>query len=67
MISFIQEMPKAELHIHLEGSIEPEMMLTIGHRNNIPLPYKDVNTALAAYQFQDLQSFLDIYYISAQV
>jgi adenosine deaminase len=67
MISFIQEIPKAELHIHIEGSIEPDMMLTIGHRNNIQLPYKDEKAARAAYQFQNLQSFLDIYYNSAQV
>ena len=67
MISFLQKMPKAELHIHLEGSIEPEMMLTIGHRNNISLPYSDVTAVRTAYQFKDLQSFLDIYYNSAQV
>lgn len=67
MISFIEAMPKAELHIHLEGSIEPEMMLTIGHRNGISLPFPDVAAARAAYQFHNLQSFLDIYYRSAEV
>ncbi len=67
MIGFIEKLPKAELHIHLEGSIEPEMMVTIGRRNNIPLPFPDVAAARAAYQFEDLQSFLDIYYRSAQV
>lgn len=67
MINFIKKLPKAELHIHLEGSIEPEMMLTIGRRNNIPLPFPDVASARAAYQFEDLQSFLDIYYRSAQL
>ena len=67
MIRFIQKLPKAELHIHLEGAIEPEMMLTIGRRNNISLPFPDVAAARAAYQFHNLQSFLDIYYRSADV
>ncbi len=67
MTSFLQHMPKAELHMHLEGSIEPEMMMTIGRRNGIALPFADENAARAAYQFKDLQSFLDIYYRSAEV
>ncbi len=67
MISFLLNMPKAELHMHLEGSIEPEMMMTIGRRNNIELPFADENEARTAYQFKDLQSFLDIYYRSAHV
>ncbi|MGD8837527.1 MAG: adenosine deaminase, partial [Desulfobacteraceae bacterium] len=67
MIDFINKLPKVELHIHLEGSIEPEMMLAIGDRNGISLPFDDVAAARAAYQFQDLQSFLDIYYRSAHV
>lgn len=67
MITFLQKMPKAELHIHLEGSVEPEMMFTIGRRNNIALPFSSVEEARAAYQFEDLQAFLDIYYRSAEV
>ena len=67
MINFLLNMPKAELHMHLEGSIEPEMMMTIGRRNDIKLPFADENAARAAYQFKDLQSFLDIYYRSADV
>lgn len=67
MINFLYQMPKAELHMHLEGSIEPEMMMAIGRRNNIKLPFTDENAARAAYQFKDLQSFLDIYYHSAEV
>jgi adenosine deaminase len=67
MIDFLYNMPKAELHMHLEGSIEPEMMMTIGRRNNIELPFADEAAARAAYQFKDLQSFLDIYYRSADV
>lgn len=67
MIDFLYNMPKAELHMHLEGSIEPEMMMTIARRNTIELPFADENEARAAYQFKDLQSFLDIYYRSADV
>jgi adenosine deaminase len=67
MIRFIQGLPKAELHIHLEGSIEPGMMLTIGRRNNMSLPFPDEEAARDAYQFHNLQSFLDIYYRSADV
>lgn len=67
MIRFLEKLPKAELHIHIEGSIEPEMMLAIGRRNNVPLPFPDVEAVRAAYRFQNLQSFLDIYYQSAQV
>jgi len=67
MIQFLQEMPKAELHIHLEGSIEPEMMFNIGRRNHIALPFASEAEARAAYQFENLQAFLDIYYRSAEV
>lgn len=67
MITFLQKMPKAELHIHLEGSVEPEMMFAIGRRNNIALPFSSVEEARAAYQFEDLQAFLDIYYRGAEV
>ncbi len=67
MIRFMQKLPKAELHIHIEGSIEPEMMLAIGRRNNLTLTFSTSEEARAAYQFQDLQAFLDIYYRSADV
>jgi adenosine deaminase len=67
MIRFLHNLPKAELHMHLEGSVEPGMMLTIGRRNSIELPFADVQEAKAAYQFQNLQSFLDIYYRCAEV
>ncbi len=67
MIQFLQEMPKAELHIHLEGSIEPEMMFQIGRRNHIDLPFSNEAEARAAYEFEDLQDFLNIYYRSAEV
>ncbi len=65
--TFIHGMPKAELHIHIEGSLEPELMFEIAERNGISLPYSSVEEARRAYNFSDLQSFLDIYYQSMQV
>jgi len=65
--TLIQGIPKAELHLHIEGSFEPELMFEIAHRNNISLPYDDVETLKKAYQFNNLQEFLDIYYTGAQV
>ncbi|RZM75607.1 adenosine deaminase [Leptolyngbya iicbica] len=67
MSSLIQTLPKAELHIHIEGSLEPEMMFTLAQRNGIELPYASVAEIQAAYQFENLQSFLDLYYAGAQV
>lgn len=67
MTQFIQNLPKAELHIHIEGSLEPELMFTIARRNGISLPYSSVDEVRAAYQFSNLQSFLDIYYNAASV
>ena len=60
-------LPKAELHIHLEGSLEPEMLFDLAARNSVDLPYKSPKEVRAAYQFTDLQSFLDIYYQAAKV
>lgn len=65
MKSFIYGIPKAELHIHIEGSLEPELMFEIAQRNHIKLPYNSVESARKAYNFQNLQSFLDIYYAGA--
>ncbi|GLQ06143.1 adenosine deaminase [Sneathiella chinensis] len=59
---FIDNMPKTELHLHIEGSLEPELMFTLAKRNNISLPYGSVEEVRAAYQFTELQDFLDIYY-----
>jgi adenosine deaminase len=59
--------PKAELHIHIEGSLEPELIFDLAARNNVQLPYADVEALRAAYAFTDLQSFLDIYYAGASV
>src|SRR5207247_609384 len=63
----IRRIPKAELHIHIEGSLEPELMFEIARRNGITLRYRSVDALRRAYQFTDLQSFLDIYYQGAAV
>jgi len=65
--AWIRGLPKAELHIHIEGSLEPEMMFDLAERNGIALPFASVDDVRAAYEFDDLQSFLDIYYHSAAV
>ena len=67
MDRFIQEIPKAELHIHIEGSLEPEMMFELAHRNGISLPFPSVEATRQAYKFENLQSFLNIYYAGASV
>jgi adenosine deaminase len=64
---FVRALPKAELHVHLEGTLEPELMLAIAGRSHQPLPFPDVNAARAAYRFSDLQSFLDLYYAGTSV
>ena len=63
----IQGIPKAELHLHIEGSFEPELMFEIAKRNNISLDYDSVESLKKAYKFNNLQEFLDIYYIGAKV
>ena len=65
--SVLRRMPKAELHIHIEGSLEPEMIFRLAERNGVRLPYASVDALRAAYAFTDLQSFLDIYYAGASV
>lgn len=60
-------LPKAELHIHIEGSLEPELIFALAQRNGVQLPYASVDALRAAYAFTDLQSFLDIYYAGASV
>lgn len=67
MKTFSSDIPKAELHIHIEGSLEPELMFEIANRNKIKLPFNSVEEAKKAYNFQNLQSFLDIYYAGASV
>jgi adenosine deaminase len=64
---FARTIPKAELHLHIEGTLEPEMMFDLATRNGVTLPFPDVDAIRAAYRFTDLQSFLDIYYAGAAV
>ena len=66
-IELIQALPKAELHVHIEGTFEPELMFAIAQRNNIAIPYNSVEEVKQAYNFHNLQSFLDIYYAGANV
>jgi len=63
----IRRLPKAELHLHLEGSLEPEMIFDLARRNNIDIPYASVEDIRAAYDFSNLQDFLDLYYIGMNV
>jgi len=65
--ALLRAMPKAELHIHIEGSLEPELIFALAQRNGVPLAYPSVEALRAAYAFTDLQSFLDIYYAGASV
>jgi adenosine deaminase len=65
--AFIEAMPKAELHLHIEGTLEPELLFALAQRNKVNLPYASVDELRAAYDFSDLQSFLDLYYAGAAV
>ena len=67
MKKFINNLPKAELHLHIEGSFEPAQMFKIAKRNKIEIPYKSVEEIEKAYKFDCLQDFLDIYYQGASV
>ena len=62
MKTFIEQLPKAELHIHIEGSLEPQMLLNLAHKNKIDIKYKTLSEVKQAYNFSNLQEFLDIYY-----
>ena len=65
--ALISAMPKAELHLHIEGSLEPELMFALARRNRIDIPFRTVDEVRAAYSFSRLQDFLDIYYQGAEV
>ena len=67
MYDWLNALPKAELHMHLEGSLEPELMFKLAERNRIQLPWDSVETLRSAYAFNNLQEFLDIYYQGANV
>lgn len=66
-VALAERIPKAELHVHIEGTLEPELIFALASRNGIRLPYASVDALRAAYAFTDLQSFLDIYYAGASV
>lgn len=66
-VDFIAALPKAELHLHIEGSLEPELMFALAKRNGVAIPYASVEAVRAAYAFSNLQDFLDIYYAGADV
>lgn len=67
MEDFIRAIPKAELHLHIEGTLEPELMFQLADRNRVPLRYKNIEQLRDAYHFNDLQAFLDIYYQCSSV
>src|SRR3954470_2612005 len=67
LATFIAGLPRAELHMHIEGSLEPELMFALAQRNGVDIPFKSVAEVRAAYSFSNLQDFLDIYYRGADV
>lgn len=67
MDAYLRDIPKAELHMHVEGSLEPELMFELARRNGVTLPYASVEAVRQAYVFGNLQSFLDIYYAGCRV
>jgi len=67
MDRFLHDLPKAELHLHIEGTLEPEMMFALSKRNDVPVPYLSADAVRRAYVFQGLQTFLDIYYAGCNV
>jgi len=67
LLEFIKKSPKAELHLHIEGTLEPELMFELAKRNNIKIPFNNIDEAKKAYNFNNLESFLKIYYEGAKV
>ena len=67
IIKFIKKVPKAELHLHIEGTLEPEHMFELAKRNNVSIPYNNVEEVKSAYNFKNLDSFLNIYYQGSKV
>ena len=64
---WVENVPKVELHLHIEGSLEPELMMTLAEKHQVALPYQSIQEVQQAYDFDDLQSFLDLYYLGASV
>ena len=67
IIKFIKKTPKAELHLHIEGTLEPELMFKLAKRNNIKIPFKNISDVKSAYNFSNLESFLNIFYQGSNV
>ena len=67
IIKFIKKTPKTELHVHIEGTLEPELMFKLAKRNNIKIPFKNINDVKSAYNFSNLESFLNIFYQGSNV
>jgi adenine deaminase len=67
MDRLIRQLPKVELHLHIEGTLEPEMMFSLAGKHGVKLPYASVDAVRKAYAFHDLQSFLDLYYAGCDV
>ena len=67
LAEFIRAVPKVELHLHLEGTLEPELLFELASRNDVAIPFESVDAVRDAYEFDDLGSFLDIYYAGAAV
>ena len=67
IIDYINKTPKAELHVHIEGTLEPEHMFELARKNNVSIPFKNIDEIKSAYNFHNLDSFLDIYYQGSKV
>ena len=67
IIEFINKSPKAELHLHIEGTLEPELLFKLAKRNDIKIPFTNIDEIKSAYNFTNLQTFLDIYYQGSKV
>ena len=67
IINYINKIPKSELHLHIEGSLEPELMFKLSKRNKIEIPFKSIEEIKSAYNFSNLDSFLKIYYQGSNV
>jgi len=67
IIELIKKIPKAELHLHIEGTLEPNLLFKLAKRNDIQIPFANVNEVISAYNFSNLESFLNIYYQGSKV